>query len=96
VLGIVPGATAATSRGPVRLCVRPEHLELGLGLGVGEPAVVERVHVAGVRRRVVVRLDGGAEPGERLIMHLGAEPPLEPGDRVRVLPRADCVHVIGG
>ncbi|HEX5580514.1 MAG TPA: ABC transporter ATP-binding protein [Gemmatimonadaceae bacterium] len=96
VLGIVPCATAATSRGPVRLCVRPEHLELGLGLGVGEPAVVERVHVAGVRRRVVVRLDGGAEPGERLIMHLGAEPPLEVGDRVRVLPRADCVHVIGG
>ncbi|HEY0972541.1 MAG TPA: ABC transporter ATP-binding protein [Gemmatimonadales bacterium] len=95
-LGIVPCAEAASSRGPVRLCVRPEHLELGLGLDVGEPAVVERIHVAGMRRRVVVRLDGGTEPGERLVMHLGSEPPLEPGDRVRVLPRAECVHVIGG
>ncbi len=93
-LGIVPCATAATPHGPVRLCVRPEHLELGFGRDVGEPAVVERIHVAGVRRRVVVRLTG-AEPGERLIMHLGPEPALEPGDRVRVLPRADCVHVIG-
>ena len=94
-LGLVPCATAATSRGPVRLCVRPEHLLLGQGLDAGEPAVVERVHVAGVRRRVVVRLAGEAGPGERLVMHVGLEPPLAPGDRVRVLPRADCVHVIG-
>ena len=95
-LGLLPCATATTPRGPVRICVRPEHLELYTGSDAGEPAVVERIHLAGMRRRVVVRLTRGAESNERLVMHLGTEPPLAPGDRVRVLPRPDCAHVIEG
>ncbi|MEX2570200.1 MAG: ABC transporter ATP-binding protein [Gemmatimonadota bacterium] len=95
VLGHVPCAAAETSAGSVRVCLRPEHLQLVAGADRGEPAVVERVHAAGMRRRVVVRLESGSSPGETLVVHAGPEPPLAPGDRVRILPRPDCAHVIG-
>lgn len=95
-LGLVPCAAAATcTGGAVRLCVRPEHLVLASGRDGGRPAVVQRVHGTGLRRRIVVRLADGAEPGETLVVHAGPEPPLAAGDVVQVLPRADCVHVIG-
>jgi ABC-type Fe3+/spermidine/putrescine transport system ATPase subunit len=94
-LGLVPCAAAATCRGAVRLCLRPEHLMLDAGVGVGRTAVVQRVHVSGMRRRIVVRLGDGSDSGETLVIHAGPEPPLARGDLVQVVPRADCVHVIG-
>lgn len=94
-LGLVRCAAASTCMGAVRLCLRPEHLQLTSGAEAGKPAVVQRVHVSGIRRRVVVRLANGTEPGETLVVHAGPEPPLAQGDVVQVVPRADCVHVIG-
>src|SRR5690606_14265201 len=68
-LGLVPCAAAATCMGSVRLCLRPEHLQLTSGVDVGQSAVVQRVHVSGIRRRIVVRLENGSEPGETLVVH---------------------------
>ena len=95
VLGMIPCAAAATGRGAVRLCVRPEHLLFASGADSGQPAIVLRVHAAGMRRRVVVRLGDDIDAGETLVIHTGLEPALARGDRVQVVPQADCVHVIG-
>ena len=99
-LGLVPCAAAATCMGAVRLCLRPEHLVLSSGSGdqAGQAAIVRRVHVAGMRRRIVVQLGNGPAggEGELLVIHAGPEPRLAVGDSVQVLPRPDCVHVIGG
>ncbi|MBR9989454.1 MAG: ABC transporter ATP-binding protein [Gemmatimonadetes bacterium] len=91
-LGIVACAGAANCPGAVQLCLRPEHLQIVSG-AAGRPAVVDRVHTVGMRRRVVVRLDDGS-PGETLVVHTGTESHLVPGDRIRILPRAECAHVM--
>jgi iron(III) transport system ATP-binding protein len=93
-LGLVPCAAAATCTGAVRLCLRPEHLQLVTGSDTGRPAVVQRVRAAGMRRRVVVSLDDGGVPGPTLMIETGPEMPLAEGDRVFVEPKPDCVHVI--
>jgi iron(III) transport system ATP-binding protein len=91
-LGIVACAGAANCPGAVQLCLRPEHLQIVSG-AAGRPAVVDRVHTVGMRRRVVVRLDDGV-PGEMLVVHTGTDSPLVPGDRIRILPRPECAHVM--
>lgn len=94
-LGIVPCAGAANCPGAVRLCLRPEHLELVAGDGVGQPAIVDRVYAVGTRRRVVVRLEGESSPRTAtLVVHTSLDLPISPGDRVRVLARPEGVHII--
>ena len=94
-LGHLPCAAAATCRGAVRLCLRPEGLTLvPSGDARARPAVVRRVRASGTRRRVLVSLENGAGAGPTLLVDAGPEPPLAPGDRVFLQPRPECVHVL--
>jgi len=93
-LGLVRCAAAATCSGAVRLCLRPEDLQLVSGAETGRPAVVQRVRTAGTRRRVLVSLENGAAPGATLTVDAGLEQALQEGDRVFVQPRPDCAHVL--
>lgn len=93
-LGVVSCPGAESCLGAVRLCLRPEHLQLVAGEGTGRPAVVDRVYTVGTRRRVVVRLEDAASQERTLVVHTALEPPLSPGDRVRVVARPEGAHVI--
>jgi iron(III) transport system ATP-binding protein len=96
-LGIVPCAAATTCQGSVRLCLRPEDLELVEQGGEGaRPAVVRRVRTSGTRRRVLVSLENGSGPGPTLMVEAGNDVLLEEGDRVFIQPRPDRLHVLGG
>ncbi len=93
-LGHLPCAAAATCRGAVRLCLRPEDLSLVPNETNGSPAIVQRVRAAGTRRRVIVNLETGDGFGPTLLVEAGLEPPLQPGDRVYLQPKPGCVHVL--
>jgi iron(III) transport system ATP-binding protein len=58
-LGLVPCGAAATCTGAVRLCLRPEDLQIVTGVETACRAVVQRIRSAGTRRRVLVRLENG-------------------------------------
>jgi iron(III) transport system ATP-binding protein len=93
-LGLVPCAAAEACRGAVRLCLRPEDLQLvSTGEG-GHPAVVQRVRSAGTRRRVVISLEDLPGPGHTLTVDAGPEVLLSEGDRVFVSPKPDTAHVL--
>ena len=92
-LGFLPCAAAASREGMVRLCLRPEDLEFVSGEGPGRPAVVRRIRTVGTRRQVLVALENGGAPAT-LTVSTGLELPLSVGDRVHVLPRPDCVHLL--
>jgi iron(III) transport system ATP-binding protein len=93
-LGLVPCAAAATCRGAVRLCLRPEDLSIVPGDTSGRPGVVQRVRTAGTRQRVLVSLENGEGPGPMLVVDAGPEPALTLGDRVYLRPKPECVHVL--
>lgn len=93
-LGLVPCAAAATCQGAVRLCLRPEDLQLVSGAESGQPAIVQRIRTVGIRRRVLVRLENGASPGASITIDAPATMMLAPGDRVFVRPRPEAVHVL--
>jgi iron(III) transport system ATP-binding protein len=93
-LGHLPCAAAATCRGAVRLCLRPEDLSLVPSATNGSPAIVQRVRVAGTRRRVIVNLENGDGFGPTLLVEAALEPPLQVGDRVYLQPKPGCVHVL--
>ena len=91
-LGHVPCRDAATCRGSVRLCLRPEDLRIVADDEPGRPAVVRRIRMAGTRRRVMVSLENGSEPGETLMVDAALDQVIALGDRVIVQSRPDCVH----
>jgi iron(III) transport system ATP-binding protein len=93
-LGIVACAAAGACQGAVRLCLRPEDLQLVTGMETGRPAIVHRVRAAGTRRRVLVSLENGGAPGAILTVDAGPEAALVEGDRVFIRPRPECVHVL--
>jgi iron(III) transport system ATP-binding protein len=92
-LGLLPCAAAATCHGAVRLCLRPEDLQLVSGSETGRPAIVRRIRTAGTRRQVIVALENGGAP-VTLTVSASPELPLAEGDRVYVMPRPECVHVL--
>jgi len=95
-LGMVPCAAAAVCHGAVRLCLRPEDLQIVADVETGCRAVVQRVRTAGTRRRVMVSLENGAGPATSLVVDADPEPHLEPGDRVFLRPRPERAHVLNG
>jgi iron(III) transport system ATP-binding protein len=94
-LGMVPCAAAGSCQAAaVRLCLRPEDLQLVGAAESGRPAVVRRVRSAGTRRRVLVSLENGGAPGAMLTIDAALDVPLAEGDRVFIRPRPECVHVL--
>ncbi|MEX2584561.1 MAG: ABC transporter ATP-binding protein [Gemmatimonadota bacterium] len=94
-LGHVACAAAAACRGAVRLCLRPEDLQIVAGEGGGQAAIVQRVRYAGTRRRVLVALENSDHmPCAALMVEAGPGLPLSEGDRVFVRPKPDAVHVL--
>jgi iron(III) transport system ATP-binding protein len=93
-LGLVPCAAAAACTGAVRLCLRPEDLQIVSGVDTGCRAIVQRVRAAGTRRRVLVSLENGGGPGTSLVVDAGPDLPLAPGDRVYLQPKPERAHVL--
>jgi len=93
-LGLLPCAAGAACTGAVRLCLRPEDLQIVADAETGCRAIVQQVRAAGMRRRVLVRLENGGRPGASLLVDAGPELPLAPGDRVYLQPRPERAHVL--
>jgi len=92
-LGFVPCAAAATCRQSVRLCFRPEDLQICAD-GKGCLAVVDQVRPRGLQNRVQVRFESADGSLGRLTLYTGTEQRLARGDQVFVRPRPGCVHVL--
>ena len=94
-VGRVTGPHPAATATPVRVCLRPEDLEVAEAEEEGAvAALVEAVGYRGDRTEARLRVEAGEEESCQLVVHVPGDREVRPGERLRVRPKPGRGHLL--